>query len=118
MEKKYIFKSERLGFRNWIDADIDKFAELNVDEEVMEYFPSTLSQQETIALIERLKKQFEDNGFTYYATEILETGEFIGMIGLALQEYKTSFTPAVDIGWRLKKKLGEMVMQLKALKSA
>ena len=25
------------------------------------------------------------------------------MIGLAFQEYKSKFTPAIDIGWRLKK---------------
>jgi len=25
------------------------------------------------------------------------------MIGLAFQEYKTRFTPAIDIGWRLKR---------------
>jgi len=25
------------------------------------------------------------------------------MIGLAFQEYKTKFTPAIDIGWRLKR---------------
>ena len=34
---------------------------------------------------------------------VLETGEFIGFIGLAFQNYKTAFTPATDIGWRLKK---------------
>ena len=35
--------------------------------------------------------------------EVLETGEFIGFIGLAYQDYETEFTPATDIGWRLKK---------------
>ena len=43
------------------------------------------------------------NGHNYFATEILKTGEFIGFIGLAYQDYKTDFNPAVDIGWRLKK---------------
>ena len=47
--------------------------------------------------------QYEKYGYTYYATELLETGEFIGFIGLAYQEYKSEFTPAPDIGWRLKK---------------
>jgi len=46
---------------------------------------------------------FVENGFTYYATEILDTKEFIGMIGLARQNYTSPFTPAVDIGWRLKR---------------
>ena len=51
----------------------------------------------------RLQNHFEKYGYTYFATEILKTGEFIGFIGLAFQDYHTKFTPATDIGWRLKK---------------
>ena len=36
--------------------------------------------------------EFAENGFTYYATEILEKKEFIGMIGLASQTYKSKFS--------------------------
>lgn len=99
----YLFNSNRLGFRNWRSDDLDAFAKMNADEAVMEHFPKTLSKEEVKDLIKRLKEHFDKNGFTYYATEILETGEFIGMIGLAFQQYKTKFTPAIDIGWRLKK---------------
>ena len=101
--REYIFTSERLGFRNWRSEDLEEFAKLNSDEEVMEHFPKILSKDEVETLIDRLLKHFAENGFTYYATEILETKEFIGMIGLAFQEYKTNFTPAIDIGWRLKR---------------
>jgi len=103
MKNEYIFKSERLGFRNWKDDDLEEFTNLNSDEEVMKHFPKTLSNKEVVEFIERLKKHYEQNGFTYYATEILDSKEFIGMIGLAKQEYKTNFTPAIDIGWRLKR---------------
>ena len=99
---EYIFKSDRLGFRNWSNKDLDVFAKLNSNKEVMEHFPNTLSKKEVGKFIEKLRSHFEKNGFTYYATEILETKELIGMIGLAYQEYKTEFTPAIDIGWRLK----------------
>lgn len=102
-KEEYIFKSERLGFRKWRDEDIEEFGKLNSDEEVMEHFPKTLSKKEVEYFIEKLKNHHEENGFTYYATEILETKEFIGMIGLAFQKYKTEFTPAIDIGWRLKR---------------
>ena len=103
MKNKYLFKSARLGFRNWKAEDLVEFAKLNADEAVMEHFPKTLSNNEVIEFIGRLKRHFEENGFTYFATEILETKEFIGMIGLARQKYKTEFTPAIDIGWRLKR---------------
>lgn len=41
----YIFKSERLGFRNWNSKDLDEFVKLNSDKEVMEHFPELLSKK-------------------------------------------------------------------------
>lgn len=103
MERNYIFKSERLGFRSWHKNDLDTFAKLTADEAVMEYFPKTLTKVETAAFIERLQNHYEENGYCYFVVEILETGEFIGFTGLAYQRYETEFAPGVDIGWRLKK---------------
>lgn len=103
MKKNYIFKSERLGFRNWSDNDLTEFAKINADSEVMEHFPKPLTKQETVELINRLSSNCSENGYCYFATETLHNGELIGFIGLALQDYETDFTPAVDIGWRLKK---------------
>ena len=103
MKMNYLFHSERLGFRNWNEHDLEAFAELNADPEVMAHFPKPLSTEETAGFITRLQDHFDKHGYTYYATEIIETGEFIGFVGLAYQEYETDFTPATDIGWRLKK---------------
>jgi len=103
MSKTYIFQSERLGFRNWLEKDLEPFIALNADEEVMEHFTGTRTKEEVQDLIRRLKEHYEKHGFTYYAVEVLETQEFIGMIGIAQQDYKSPFTPAVDIGWRLKR---------------
>jgi RimJ/RimL family protein N-acetyltransferase len=102
-QKAYLFTSERMGFRLWREDDLEEFAKLNADKAVMEHFPKTLTLEESKQLIERLKAQYAENGFTYYATDLLKTGELIGMIGLAYQTYPSEFTPAIDIGWRLKK---------------
>ena len=99
---KYIFKSKRLGFRKWTTNDLKAFAEINTDLKVMEHFPNTLTESETANFIERLINHQNKRGYCYFATEILETGELIGFIGLAYQTYDTKFTPATDIGWRLK----------------
>ncbi len=80
MKNNYLFQSERLGFRKWRKADLEEFAKLNADELVMEHFPKTLSEEEVVILIEQLQAHYTENGFTYYATEVLETKEFIGMI--------------------------------------
>lgn len=101
-EKQYIFSSERLGFRNWNSSDIDEMYKINSDEKVMEFFPSSLTKNQTEDFIERMKKQFQDKGFCYFAVDKLKNNKFIGFIGLSEQTYQAEFTPCVDIGWRIK----------------
>lgn len=102
-DKKYLFTSERLGFRNWETADIDEMVQINTDEKVMEFFPGLSTRAQTMEFVERMKTQFIHNGFCYFAVDILENCEFIGFIGLSEQNYVADFTPCVDIGWRLKR---------------
>jgi len=99
----YIFKSERLGFRNWKESDITKMAEINSDSEVMEFFPAIQNRIQTEEFIARMQKQFLQKGFCYFAVEELKSNHFIGFIGLSEQNFEASFTPMIDIGWRLSK---------------
>ena len=101
--KNYLFKSERLGFRNWIDSDKEPYAKMNQDKDVMEYFPSIKTQEESYAQVTRFQKHFANNGFTFFAVDILETNEFIGFIGIINSSFEASFTPCKEIGWRLQK---------------
>jgi RimJ/RimL family protein N-acetyltransferase len=103
LKTDYIFTSARLGFRSWTNIDLPEFAALNADVEVMEHFPKPLTESETADFIRRLQNHFTQHRHCYFATEVLDSGEFIGFIGLAFQSYETDFTPAVDVGWRLKK---------------
>ncbi len=100
----YIFTSERLGFRTWSQNDLEPFATLNADEEVMRYFPSTLTSQETASLMERIDKHFEEFGYGFFALDYLPEKKFIGFIGLSHPSFETDFTPCVEIGWRLSSK--------------
>lgn len=102
-QQNYLFTSERLGFRNWQDSDLDAFATMNADVDVMEFFPKILSRESSKKLMQRFSQHFEEKGYTYFAVNILETSECIGFIGLAYQTYEAPFTPCVDIGWRLVK---------------
>lgn len=102
-KKKYIFISERLGFRNWNLTDIDKMHEINSDEKVMEFFPTIPTKEQTTEFIQRMTNQLRDKGFCYFAVDKLEDNEFIGFIGLSEQTYEADFTPCVDIGWRIKR---------------
>lgn len=101
LKKQYVFKSERLGFRNWIASDKSKMATINSDPKVMEYFPSIPNFKQTEGFIKRMQNQFSDNGFCYFAVDKLANNEFIGFIGISEQTFESAFTPCVDIGWRL-----------------
>ena len=99
---KYLFTSERLGFRNWEQKDFNDLYELCSNEKVMEYFPSALSEEDTQSFLDRLITHYNIRGYNYFVVELLETSEIIGFTGLAYQDWDSEFTPAIDIGWRLK----------------
>lgn len=98
----FVLTTDRLGLRNWHASDYAPFIEMCKDEAVMRHFPKPLTENESLALIDRLQNHFQKFGYCYFAVEVLETGDFIGFTGLANQNWESEFTPCVDIGWRLK----------------
>jgi RimJ/RimL family protein N-acetyltransferase len=99
-----IIITERLKLRKWIDADIIPFTAMNKDPDVMQYFPSVLADEETIAMINRIDLHFKKYGFGLFAVENLSTKEFIGYTGFMIPSFVSFFTPCIEIGWRLQKK--------------
>lgn len=93
--------TDRLILRNWRSNDLGPFANLNADPEVMRYFPSCLSREETGMLIERIQGHIQTNDFGFWAVELRATGALIGMIGLSKVNEKLPFAPGIEVGWRL-----------------
>ncbi len=100
-DQKYLFKSERLGFRNWLESDIELMSAINADKKVIEFFPGIATKDQTIEFIEKMQQQFKEKGFCYFAVDKLENNEFIGFIGLTEKSFEAEFTPCIDIGWRI-----------------
>lgn len=94
-------ETERLILRPWKEEDLLPFSQMVADPLVMEYFPNTLSFSEAEAFIQTLKERFAKNGFSFFATELKSSHEFIGFIGLNIPSYVTPFSPFVEIGWRI-----------------
>lgn len=99
----FLFQSPRLGFRQWQSTDIAPFAAINADPDVMEFFPATLSAEQTREAVQRYQKHFEIHDFGWYAVDLLETGTFIGFIGFAEVDIEVGFNGSIEIGWRLAK---------------
>lgn len=96
-------ETSRLLLRDWEEADLEPFSRLNADEQVMRYFPKTLSPEETHGFYQSIVAEFKECGFGLYAVEVKERKEFIGFIGFHRPTFESDFTPCVEIGWRLKK---------------
>lgn len=94
-------RTERLVLRPWREADLEPFAALNADPEVMRFFPATLDREGSDVMAERIAAQFAEAGFGLWAVEVPGVAPFIGFVGLALQTFPAHFTPAVEVGWRL-----------------
>lgn len=87
--------------RQWCDDDLAPFAAMNADSEVMRFFPSTLTFEESRASFERLRAGVAARGWGLWVIEI--DGLFAGFTGLAEPRFTAHFTPCVEIGWRLRR---------------
>ncbi|WP_395173713.1 GNAT family N-acetyltransferase [Roseibium alexandrii] len=105
MTQDILLETERLICRSWQDADLEPFAQMCADPEVMRYFPGPLTYDQTTALIDKAKAKQEQDGFCFVPVETKETSEFLGFVGLSIPAYPKPlpFDPCVEIGWRLKR---------------
>lgn len=96
--------TERLRLRSWRETDKPAFASITSDHEVMHYFPSTLTGEQSDAMVDRMSDMLESRGWGLWAVERSDTDEFIGYVGLAAPTwFVDGLTPCVEIGWRLSK---------------
>lgn len=101
IDRTRVIETPRLILRDWRDDDLAPFAAMNADPEVMRFFPSLQTRQESDASVARVRVSFETRGWGFWAAEHKADGRFIGFIGLNVPLWSAHFTPCVDIGWRL-----------------
>jgi len=94
-------RTERLLLRDWRESDLEPFAALNADPEVMRHFRGTLTREQSDAFAGRIRSHLAEHGWGLWAVEVLDGPEFIGFVGLVVQTFEAHFTPATEVGWRL-----------------
>jgi RimJ/RimL family protein N-acetyltransferase len=94
-------RTERLILRRWRDTDLEPFARLNADPEVMAHLPALLDRAASDALAKRIREHFERHGFGLWAVEAPGVAPFLGFVGLSIPRFTAAFTPCVEVGWRL-----------------
>lgn len=98
-----ILEAERLILRQWRDEDYSLYARLTSDPEVMRYFPSLLSEEQSIEQADKLKNKIAERGWGFWAVELKASEEFIGFIGLNAVDADSGIphAPMIEVGWRL-----------------
>ncbi|MFN5060976.1 MAG: GNAT family N-acetyltransferase, partial [Chloroflexota bacterium] len=100
-ERTMYLTTDRLLLRQWRDDDLAAFAAINQDPAVMRWLGPSLTEAQTDAFIMRIQTSWQTNGFGLFAVELRDMPDFIGYIGLAVPRFEASFTPCVEIGWRI-----------------
>jgi RimJ/RimL family protein N-acetyltransferase len=94
-------ETDRLLLRPWREADREPWAAMNADRQVREFFPGTLTREQSDASLDALNGHIISHGYGFWALEDRASGEFLGFTGLLNTSFPAPFTPCVEIGWRL-----------------
>ena len=97
----FAIRSSRLILRPWRPSDLRPFAEQNADQLVMQFITGVLTKEESDDYVEKAKSHVLQHGFCKWAVEAPGIAPFIGAVGLTFVKFEASFTPAVEVAWRL-----------------
>lgn len=96
-----IIKTDRLILRTWEKEDAEAYFKINQDPKVIEFLRGPLTIEQVNTFISKANGHGDKHGYTLWAACLKKTGELIGFIGLNYTDWKSHFTPAVEVGWRL-----------------
>lgn len=89
-------ETARLVLRQFREDDLDDWARMTADPEVMRYVGgATLSREEAWRSIGFILGHWKIRGFGLWAAEEKKTGELVGRIGL----YRPEGWPGLEVGW-------------------
>ena len=101
--KRQTLSTERLVLRRWNDDDLEAYAAMCADPDVMRWIGrgTTLSPKACAEEIASFERDWDEHGFGLFATELRGSDRFLGFIGLSVPEFLPEVLPAVEIGWRI-----------------
>lgn len=82
MNNLALLETERLILRLFTWADLDDLNSQLSDEEVMSYYPSPLSREESEQWLKGILRDYESVGFGMLAVYLKASGEYVGQVGV------------------------------------
>ena len=89
-------RTERLLLRAWRESDLDPYARMCSDPEVMRYLPREGSEEQVASFV----RGWEERGLGIWAVEHGATGAFVGLLH---QENWPEGEHKTEVGWRLER---------------
>ncbi len=75
-------ETARLRLRMWRDEDLDAYARMCADSEVMRHLSGPMTREQSEEQVARFVRRWEERGFGLWAAEHKADGAFIGFVGL------------------------------------
>jgi RimJ/RimL family protein N-acetyltransferase len=96
-------ETARLLLRRWRDGDLEPYARICADPQVMRYIGggAPLMREQSEAQISDFIRHWDERGFGLWAVEHRASGVFIGFVGLAYQQEWIEDEHRTEVGWRL-----------------
>lgn len=94
-----ILTTERLRLRPIERDDLDSFARLYADPEVMRFSLGVLDLGQAQEKLDRILALMADRGWDSFVIELRDDGRFVGIVGLAPQQ--VDGVAEVELGYRL-----------------
>jgi RimJ/RimL family protein N-acetyltransferase len=80
-----VIETKRLILRQLTLNDVDNLLLIFEDPIAMRFYPGTKTREEAIQWIEKAQKNFAEKRQGFFACELKETGEFVGICGVLIQ---------------------------------
>ena len=102
-----MIETDRLHLRRWKPADLDDYAAICGDPEVMRWIGdgNVKTRGQTEDDIAEFERRWDERGFGLFALELKTSGRLSGFVGLSIPGFLPEILPSVEIGWRLDRSL-------------
>ena len=98
-----VITTDRLTLRGWDDEDLDAYATLCADPQVMRYIGrgDPQSRDQAATAMATFRAGWSERGFDLWCVTHRGEDTCIGFVGLHVPDFLPEILPAVEIGWRL-----------------
>lgn len=99
-----MIETERLILRGWRDEDLDPFAAISADPEVMRHLNGVIDREAAAEVIARQNHLLARDGHCFWAVKRKADRAFLGFCGLRMGGHPdTPVSDELEIGWRLRR---------------